>query len=117
MLELIDRTFRLILPSPDKNNTLGLRLGTKVLVAMDGTLWSYIHTPVPTGMTFSFNYLDIAKRLETDDFIKAAMGRVINLKDHNNILWVGRISTIPLTLTDQSRANSAFTVEFEGYRV
>ncbi len=115
MLEMIYRNTRLILPSPDKNNTLGLRLGTQVKIAMDATLWSYIRRPVPTVMTFSFNYLSIAKRREVSIFIASAMGQVMNIKDHNGVMWVGRVSTNPLTLTDQSRNNSAFTIEFEGY--
>ena len=109
-------TKTLILPSPDEQNTLGVRLGTTIHITMSGDLWSYVRRPVPTSMIFIFNFLSIAKRIETDQFFQQVMGKVISMRDHNNVMWTGRISTASPTLTDQTLNNSSVSFEFEGYR-
>ena len=109
-------TNTLTLPSPDLQNTLGIRLGTIVHITMSGHLWTYVKRPVPTSMSFVFNYLSIAKRIEADQFFQLIMGKIVNLIDHNGISWRGRVSTGPTNLTDQSRNNSQIAFEFEGYQ-
>ena len=114
MFQIIYKNLRIILPSPELNNTLGVRLGTKVKFAMDGTIWAYRQAPFPYRMTCNFAFLLPEKRIELEDFAKKTMGQILTIIDHNKKVWSAKIVTSPLTTIGQGRGNNTVTVEFEG---
>lgn len=112
MTELVWNGQTLLLPSAKLGNTVSLNLRTTIHQAMNGDYWTYVQRPNQKRLSLQFANLNRNKILETEAFIISTAGQRILLKDHDNVVWSGRVLN-PFQTAHQAVRNSNFQLDFE----
>jgi len=113
-----------ILPNPLFGDSEGLRVEVRVKRAMDGTRYTYIKRKGGRKMQWTFK-LTRNKGLEVRAFIQSYFASTIVVTDHNDRVWIGKMTNNPFEFDTPSRAAPAIspmprgesqviTIEFEG---
>ena len=113
-----------ILPNPKFGDSEGLRAEVKVKRAMDGTRYTYIKRKGGRKLLWTFK-VTRNKGLELRAFIQSYFASTVVITDHNDRVWIGKLTNNPFEFDTPSRAAPAIapmprgetqiiTIEFEG---
>jgi hypothetical protein len=113
-----------ILPNPKFGDSESLRAEVKVKRAMDGTRYTYIKRKGGRKLLWTFK-VTRNKGLELRAFIQSYFASTVVITDHNDRVWIGKLTNNPFEFDTPSRAAPAIapmprgetqiiTIEFEG---
>jgi hypothetical protein len=118
----------MLLPNPQFSDAESLLDTVNIKRAMDGTLYTYVHTR-ESRRKLSLNFsLTRNKALELRAFIQSYFSSKVKIKDHNNRVWVVNFTNNPFEYDTPERAAPAIspmplgelqtiTLEFEGIEI
>lgn len=106
---------QLKLPSPRLDDSESLVLNVHIDRAMNGKFYAFKkQSKVQQRLSMFFEHVNRPLILEVIAFLKVSAGQQIKYIDYDNVIWVGKLLTMPFSETHRNIRDNQFNLEFEG---
>lgn len=107
----------LILPNPQLNDREAIDLRFVYRRMMSGRIRSYKLGPPITVLEIEFANLNRPKVAEVIQFLNATAGKELTYKDYRDVIWRGKLTTLPFEANHSAIRDNRFRLTFEGRNV